>query len=66
MSNTDQLHHIIDQLHKDNCNTRLAAHRAISMLNDALDALRYGSPDVAEEFIDRTITDLARAINPRN
>lgn len=59
--------HVIDDL-----STVLSAHRravkdARSMLTDALHALRNGSPEVADEFIDRTLTSFAALpwIDPR-
>lgn len=50
--------HTIDDLLRDLAAHRRAVADARSMLTDALHALRNGSPDVTDEFIDRTLVAL--------
>ena len=50
--------HIIDDLEKERTAMVRKVNRAIPLLEDALHALRNGSPHVTDEYLERVIADL--------
>ena len=59
-----ELIHANTDLHTDLCRHRTVMMDAAEVLMLALHALRHGSPEVTDEYLDRTITALDRATDP--
>lgn len=54
--------HGIDDGEKARTVVLRGALNAIALLTDGLHALRHGSPEITDEFIDRSITHLTKAV----
>lgn len=50
--------HIIDDIEKKRTSHVRAMKRSVSLLDDALNALRAGRTSVTDEYIERTLMDL--------
>lgn len=56
--------HAVADLVEENGRMRRTVREVSDLLADALHALRNGRPDVTDEFIDRSLSRLARLVNP--